>query len=71
MDWHNHGYIRLHIRTLTDVQAYISVVVLAPSVQSRGDELRLVVTQHGLHGVHPLLVDLQQQKVKRIDQLHR
>ena len=61
MDWHNHGYIRLHIRTLTDVQANIAMVVLAPSVQSRGDELGLVVLQHGLDGVHPLLVDLQQQ----------
>ena len=61
MDWHNHGYIRLHIRTLTDVQANIAMVVLAPSVQSRGDELRLVVKQHGLDGVHPLLVDLQRQ----------
>ena len=61
MDWHNHGYTRLHIRTLTDVQAYVAMVMLAPSVQSRGYELRLVVTQHGLDGVNPLLVDLQQQ----------
>ena len=48
MDWHNHGYIRLHIRTLTDVQANIAMVMLAPSVQSRGDELRLVVLQQAL-----------------------
>ena len=51
----------MHISTITDVQANIAVMVLAPAVQSRGDKLRLVVLQHGLDGGDPLHVDLQQQ----------